>query len=77
MSEIAALAFSSCLSGTRDPTILPNRLLSFIKKKLMNTTENIPTPMLEINDAAEPSTDENIETSKNFFSSLNKVVSSL
>ena len=77
MSESAFTAVSSYLSGTMAATILPKRLLSLMKKKLMNTTENMPMPRLDTIDAAEPITDENMDTSRNFFSSLKKTISIL
>ena len=77
MSDIAAVAFSSCLSGTNAPIILLNSLLSFIKKKLMNMTENKPIPTLDMIEAAEPRADENIDTLNRFCNSLNMAFSIL
>ena len=77
MSESAFTAVSSNLSGTMAATILPKRLLSLMKKKLMNTTENIPIPRLDTIDAADPITDENTDGSRNFFSSSKRTISIL
>ena len=76
MSERAFTAVDSYLSGTTAATIFPKRLPSLMKKKLMNPTENIPMPRLVTMDAADPMTDENTDTSRNFFSSL-KTTSSI
>ncbi len=48
-----------------------------MKKKLMNTTENIPIPMFERNEAAEPIIDENTDTSNIFCTSCITAVSIL
>ena len=77
MSEMAAVAFSSCLSGTSEPIILLNKPSSLVKKKLMKTTEKSPTPTLEIIDAADPSKDEKIDTSNRLCNSLKMLVSIL
>ena len=66
MSVIAFSVFSSCLSGTIAHTMLVKRPSSFMKKKPMNTTENSPIPRLVRNDAADPRTDENTDTSNIF-----------
>ena len=58
MSEIALAASSSCLSGTRALIMAVNCPSSLMKKKLMNTTEKMPIPRLEITEAAEPKTEE-------------------
>lgn len=77
MSEIAAAAFFSCLSGTRAVTMLVNVSSSLMKKKPMNTTENRPTPKLERNDVADPMIEETFETSKSFCISARMAVSIL
>ena len=77
MSERASTAFCSYLSGTMAAMILPKRCLSFMKKKLMKQIEKRPMPMLETTEAADPSTEENTETSRNFLISSKITISIL
>jgi galactitol-specific phosphotransferase system IIB component len=77
MSEIAAAAFFSCLSGTNARMMLVNRSSSLMKKKLMNMTENRPTPKLDRKDVAVPMNEETLETSNIFCSSARIAVSIL
>ena len=77
MSPIAAFAFASCLSGTRDEIILEKRSLSLKKKKLIKTTEKRAIPVFATIDVTELIADEMIDASKIFWICSNTAFSIL